>query len=131
MFLGGNMSGWNRENDFQPSTAYCPIVQGSSSFRAPILSPRLLISPMSSVAIASWIVLLIFLTVEKAILHAIGFEFVALTTRVMPCRNRITSAPANVLPVPQTLVGDCSKPSRLRLPTQASTNGNRLLTGVF
>jgi hypothetical protein len=106
------------------------MVQGSSSLSAPILSPRLLISPMSSVAIASWIVVLIFLTVEKAILHAIGFELVAFTTRVMPCRSKITSAPANVLPVPQTSVGDWSKPNRLRFPTQASTRGNRLLTGV-
>src|SRR5439155_23908299 len=84
--------GWN--DDFQPSSTYSPMVQGSSSFKAAIFSPRLLISFMSSVAIASWIVVLIFLTVEKAILHAIGFELVAFTTRVMPCRSKITSAPA-------------------------------------
>ena len=68
---------------------------------------------------------MIFLIVEKAILHAIGFELVAFTTRVMPCRSKITSAPANVLPVPQTSVEDCSKPNigsqyRHRLGKQAT-----------
>ena len=68
---------------------------------------------------------MIFLIVEKAILHAIGFELVAFTTGVMPCRSKITSAPANVLPVLQTSVEDCSKPNigsqyRHRLGKQAT-----------
>src|SRR5262249_34271484 len=112
-------------------TVQSPIVQGLSLLRVEYRLPKALMPLVSSVAIPSLMVVLLWLRTAPAALQAMGLELVPFSTRVIAWRRRMISAPAKVLPVPQADVGDCNSPSKLRLPTQESTVGNSALTKVF